>query len=245
MTSTVPSAPTDATGWSGYFDAYAPNYDSAAFSGAGLEAISARDLRSVRVALSGIAPGRVLDAGAGTGRVTGELLATGWSVVALDASNEMLNQLRRAHPEVETVEAALGNPLAFESDTFDAAVAMRVLKYVDDMGYALRELARVVRPGGSVVVEFANARSCARFGYGTAPIHLVSVREIERLVGAAGLVVDSFIVGPRLPQPVWERARTDRAARLATACDTAIAIALGGRRSRLAARTIIVSATRR
>jgi ubiquinone/menaquinone biosynthesis C-methylase UbiE len=245
MTSTVPSPPRNATGWSGYFDEYAPTYDADAFGGAGLAAISDRDLRGVELALAGTGKGRILDAGAGTGRITGALVASGWSVVALDASPEMLNRLREAHPEVEAVNAALGTTLPFDDDTFDAVVAMRVLKYVDDMDCALRELARVVRPGGRVAVEFANRRSCARFGYGDAPIHLVTLREADRRLRAAGLVPRSYIAGPRLPQPVWVRARTDSASRVASLLDRAVATALGGRRSRLGARSVIVSATRR
>jgi ubiquinone/menaquinone biosynthesis C-methylase UbiE len=244
MTSTVPG-PADATGWAAYFDAYAPTYDASAFGGAGLATLSDRDLRGVRDALAGVEPGRVLDAGAGTGRVTASLISSGWSVVALDASTEMLNQLRRAHPEVETVEARLGTRLPFADATFDAVVAMRVLKYVDDMDYALGELARVVRPGGRVVVEFANRRSCARFGYGTAPIHLVTLRELDRSIRAAGLTVLTHRAGPRLPQPVWARARTASASRFASTCDRAVAMILGGHRSNLGARSVLVSATRR
>jgi ubiquinone/menaquinone biosynthesis C-methylase UbiE len=245
MTTTEPTAPTEASGWSGYFDEYAPTYEAAAFGGAGLALISERELRAVRDALACAEPGRVLDAGAGTGRITETLLSTGWSVVALDASAEMLNELRQAHPEVETIEARLGTRLPFDDATFDAVVAMRVLKYVDDIEYALRELARVVRPGGHVVVEFANRRSCARLGYGDAPIHLVTMREADAGVRAAGLDVQTLRAGPRLPQPVWAEARTPLSARLASACDRAVAIALGGHRSSFAARCVFVSATRR
>ncbi len=245
MTSIVPSQPADASGWAGYFDEFAPTYDATAFGGVVLETVSDREISAVRRGLCVVRTGRILDAGAGTGRITSALVRSGWSVCALDASEAMLTYLRRAHPEVETVVAALGERLPFDDATFDAVSAMRVLKYVDDTDAALRELARVVRPGGRVIVEFANRRSCARFGYGTAPIHLVTLREADAALRAAHLEPITHVAGPRLPQPVWTRARTTRAARLASACDDALATLAGGRRSRLGARSVIVSATRR
>jgi len=77
-------------------------------------------------------------------------------VVGVDQSTEMLSVARQHLPaEVELVEASAEN-LPFEDDSFDGLTVTYLLRYVDDPGATLRELARVVRPGRSIAsLEFA------------------------------------------------------------------------------------------
>jgi demethylmenaquinone methyltransferase/2-methoxy-6-polyprenyl-1,4-benzoquinol methylase len=99
----------------------------------------------------------VLDVATGTGAVARELLAQkGCTVVGLDQSPEMLAEARRRLPaEVKLIEAR-AEQLPFPDAAFDAVTFTYLLRYVDDPGAALRELARVVRPGGTVAgLEFA------------------------------------------------------------------------------------------
>jgi demethylmenaquinone methyltransferase/2-methoxy-6-polyprenyl-1,4-benzoquinol methylase len=105
-----------------------------------------------------LAPGeRVLDLAAGTGVSTVELARGGVDAVACDFSLGMLragraNKRRRGVPFV----AGDATCLPFRSDAFDAAVISFGLRNVSDVPGALRELARVVRPGGRLVVcEFS------------------------------------------------------------------------------------------
>lgn len=98
---------------------------------------------------------RVLDAGAGDGRLAVELVAAGARVVALDASVAMLREAsRRRVPEGGALLPVGGRleALPFPDATFDLVVAMTVLCFVEDPSAALRELARVVLPGGRVVL---------------------------------------------------------------------------------------------
>jgi demethylmenaquinone methyltransferase / 2-methoxy-6-polyprenyl-1,4-benzoquinol methylase len=103
----------------------------------------------------------VLDVACGTGAVAIELARTyGCSVVGVDQSAEMLAaaraQIARADLEglVELREAR-AESLPFEDAVFDALTFTYLLRYVDDPGATLRELARVVRPGGRVaMLEF-------------------------------------------------------------------------------------------
>jgi trans-aconitate methyltransferase len=88
----------------------------------------------------------VLDAGAGTGAVTRALLARGARVLAVDGSLPMLRRVPMARAVAADVCAL---PLA--SGCVDAAVAGFVLSHVADPVAALRELARVVQPGGTVL----------------------------------------------------------------------------------------------
>jgi demethylmenaquinone methyltransferase / 2-methoxy-6-polyprenyl-1,4-benzoquinol methylase len=97
---------------------------------------------------------RVLDVATGTGAVALELLKKDCSVVGVDQSDEMLAVARKRVPEVEFVRAR-AEALPFEDGSFDALTVTYLLRYVDDPGATIRELARVVGPGGVVAsLEF-------------------------------------------------------------------------------------------
>jgi demethylmenaquinone methyltransferase / 2-methoxy-6-polyprenyl-1,4-benzoquinol methylase len=105
-----------------------------------------------------LAPGdRVLDLAAGTGVSTVELARGGASAVACDFSLGML-QAGRAIRRRRIVPFVAGDAtrLPFRDAAFDAAVISFGLRNVSDVPKALREMARVVRPGGRLVVcEFS------------------------------------------------------------------------------------------
>lgn len=99
---------------------------------------------------------RVLDVATGTGAVARELVRQkGCAVVGLDQSREMLDVARRRlGGSVELVEAS-AERLPFADGEFDGLTFTYLLRYVDDADATLRELARVVRPGGTVAgLEF-------------------------------------------------------------------------------------------
>ena len=103
-----------------------------------------------------VQPGqRVLDAGAGPGRFTLELVRLGADVVAFDISPVQLEQLRSRLPQVETHLGDITDLSRFADDSFDATVCFGgPLSYVVDRGEdALAELVRVTRPGGHVLVS--------------------------------------------------------------------------------------------
>jgi demethylmenaquinone methyltransferase / 2-methoxy-6-polyprenyl-1,4-benzoquinol methylase len=102
----------------------------------------------------------VLDVATGTGAVAAELRRRrGCRVVGIDQSPEMLAVARtRLGTEVELHEGR-AEQLPFDDATFDALTFTYLLRYVDDPGATLRELARVVRPGGTIaMLEFAVPR---------------------------------------------------------------------------------------
>jgi demethylmenaquinone methyltransferase/2-methoxy-6-polyprenyl-1,4-benzoquinol methylase len=99
----------------------------------------------------------VLDVATGTGAVAHEVLTRkGCKVVGLDQSPEMLAEARRRLPENVTLVEGTAERLPFEEASFDALTFTYLLRYVSDPAATLRELARVVRPGGTIAgLEFA------------------------------------------------------------------------------------------
>ncbi len=112
----------------------------------------------------GVGPGDlVLDLGCGFGRHAFEAARRGASVVALDAGPEEVAQVRGTIAAmVEMGELAPDHPatavqgdaltLPFADGTFDRVIASEVLEHIPDDTAAMRELARVLRPGGAMAV---------------------------------------------------------------------------------------------
>jgi demethylmenaquinone methyltransferase / 2-methoxy-6-polyprenyl-1,4-benzoquinol methylase len=106
----------------------------------------------------------VLDVATGTGAVSRELLAQkGCTVVALDQSPEMLGEARRRLPAEVKVIQGRAEELPFPDAAFDGLTFTYLLRYVEDPAAVLAELARVVRPGGTIAgLEFAVPRGVWR-----------------------------------------------------------------------------------
>jgi ubiquinone/menaquinone biosynthesis C-methylase UbiE len=93
---------------------------------------------------------RVLDAGCGTGRLTAELARKGFMVTGVDISPAMLKKARdrtRLLRNVTLLHADV-EKLPFPDAAFDLVVAFTVLEFTTNPGAAVRELWRVVKPGG-------------------------------------------------------------------------------------------------
>ncbi len=106
---------------------------------------------------TGLRPGmRVLEVGCATGRTAAHIANTiGCDIVALDAHPQMLTWARRevdrrdVADRVEVVHAD-ARDLPFADDSFDRVICESLLVFVDDPALALREMVRVVKPGGLV-----------------------------------------------------------------------------------------------
>ena len=94
---------------------------------------------------------RILDAGAGTGLVGVELNRLGYTnIEAMDLSRGMLEEARSKGVYGDFHQMVMGEPLNFETDSYDAAICVGVLTLGHAPANSLDELARVVRPGGLV-----------------------------------------------------------------------------------------------
>lgn len=101
---------------------------------------------------AGVVPGqRVLDVGCGPGALTGELVARVGpaGVVAIDPSEPFVAACAARHPGV-AVHRATAEATGLDDAVVDVALAQLVLHFVGRPEAAARELARVVRPGGTV-----------------------------------------------------------------------------------------------
>jgi len=136
------------------FDAVARRYDTTN------DVLSAgQDRRWRREVVSALDPGvgwRVLDLAAGTGTSSDAFHAVGAQVVAADFSLGMLRQGRTARPHLPFV-AADALFLPFAAASFDAVSISFGLRNLQSARQGLAEMARVVRPGGTLVVcEFSH-----------------------------------------------------------------------------------------
>ena len=144
------------------FDRIAPVYDTMnRVMTAGLDRRWRRE--TVRETVS---PGdRVLDAACGTGDLAIEASRAGARVVGLDFSGAMLQRARRKAPQLEWVQGDL-LALPYEEGEFDAATVGFGIRNVADLEAGLRELRRVVRPGGRVgILEITRPRGALRVFY--------------------------------------------------------------------------------
>jgi ubiquinone/menaquinone biosynthesis C-methylase UbiE len=106
-------------------------------------------------------PARLLDVGCGTGVLAASLSSEGYEVIGIDPSEGMLEVMRKRFPAVESVQAS-GTEMPFEDGSFDIAVSVATMHHIADhqaVREALGEMARVVRPGGHVLIWDHNPRN--------------------------------------------------------------------------------------
>lgn len=95
----------------------------------------------------------VLEVGCGTGLVMHRVAERARSVSGIDISSGMLRQARRRGLEVVQADATA---LPFSNEAFDVVYSLKVLAHIRDIERALDEMARVTRPGGTLLLEFYN-----------------------------------------------------------------------------------------
>jgi SAM-dependent methyltransferase len=127
-------------GWGDAPDLYGPRHDYR-------ESLMMRRLRPALPA------GHVLNAGCGAGSFTLRLLDAGYEVTSVDASEAFVERVRQLVGARGTVELADLHALRFEAGAFDAIVCGEVLEHLDDDQTAVREFARVLKPGGVVLAS--------------------------------------------------------------------------------------------
>jgi ubiquinone/menaquinone biosynthesis C-methylase UbiE len=136
-----------------FFDSVGPEWDA-------LRQVFGDELLRARATTALVRPGlRVADIGTGTGILALELAGLGLNVIAIDRSEAMLDAARRKWDAVAgvnsgTIEFRAGNAhdLPLEAESLDAAFAHMVLHSIEEPERAIHEMARIVRPGGQVIL---------------------------------------------------------------------------------------------
>jgi SAM-dependent methyltransferase len=164
---------------------------------------------------------RILEVGCGAGLTAVELARTGFVVDAIDSTPEMIELTRSRAQDAnlgDRLRPALGDvhALEYEPGAFDAVLALGVIPWLHSPQTAVHEIARVLRPGGHVVLNADNAarltdlvdprytpalkplkealkrplkRARSRPPRPGAPVQQHSLREFERILSAGGLHV--------------------------------------------------------
>lgn len=146
---------------------------------------------------------RVLDAGCGTGGLIKDMCAAfpAAEVVGLDFSARAC-ELARLRTGAEIVEGSI-TELPFADASFDVVVSVDVVCQVEDGARALREFARVVRPGGAVLVNVPAFRWMWSYHDDTCETkHRFTRPELRSLCAEAGLRVEFASYANMLPLPL-------------------------------------------
>jgi 2-polyprenyl-3-methyl-5-hydroxy-6-metoxy-1,4-benzoquinol methylase len=171
----------------------------------------------------GVRPGeRVLDMGCGAGRHAFELYRRGADVVALDQNASDLADVQvmfdamaaegglRAEAAATTVEGdALALP--FDDGEFDRIIAAEILEHIPDDEQAMRELFRVIKPGGVAAITvprwFAEkvnwALSDAYHEVEGGHVRIYKEHELRERLARAGFVIDGHSFAHALHSPYW------------------------------------------
>lgn len=133
----------------------------------------------VMCSAAGVAAGqRVLDVACGTGALTvavADRVLPDGAAFGLDANPEILAVARRKHGAIRWYEGR-GESLPFDDATFDAVVSQFGLMFFDDRVASLREMWRVLRPGGRLAVAVCDA-------IGHSPGYAAFAALLDRLFG--------------------------------------------------------------
>ncbi|GAA2362498.1 class I SAM-dependent methyltransferase [Nonomuraea africana] len=168
-----------------------------------------------------VGPGmRVLDLGCGGGRHAFEVLRRGADVVAFDMDQSELDGVKSMFAAMEETGEAVGTgetvqgtalDMPFEDGTFDRVIAAEVLEHIHEDTTAMREILRVLKPGGLAAVTvpaFLPERISWALSeeYHTAPgghIRIYTLAELRAKLKATGFKVGPHHFAHGLHAPYW------------------------------------------
>ena len=145
---------------------------------------------------------RVLEVGPGEGWLSGLLIKRGHRVVAVDLTGAWSTELSGAPAPQKTMGRITALP--FADGTFDAVVAAEVVEHIPEMDVALKDLARVLRPGGHAVItvpyqEILNYVTCPDCGIqfeANGHVHTFDREGLAKNLRDAGLEPLKHFTGP-------------------------------------------------
>lgn len=145
----MPNQKEGATGSKAYFDDVADQWDTMRKS------FFSENVREAAFNTVNIQSGKLAaDIGAGTGFITEGLILKGLNVIAVDQSPEMLDEMRRKFGDHDNTDFRQGTAerLPVEDGTVDYAFANMYLHHVESPPEAIKEMARILKPGGKLAI---------------------------------------------------------------------------------------------
>ncbi len=147
-----------------FFDQDAESYLEAYKNGLGVRSVPFQERKQAVEEMFTRENLRVLDVGSGPGVFTEFLLKRKCQIWMLDISKEMIKQailFLGEHFPQEQIFCLVGSIeyLPFPDHFFDSCLCVGVIEYVENLERALKELARVIRPGGELILTAPNKRS--------------------------------------------------------------------------------------
>jgi ubiquinone/menaquinone biosynthesis C-methylase UbiE len=134
---------------------------------------------------------RVLDLGCGAGVLSERLVGAGYSVDAVDMSADMLAFTKQRLSKYDSDKYRLAradiSALPFPDQAFDVIACIGVFGYMDDVDAAIREIKRVLRPGGTLVLSIRNLDHVTVFdGFFWLKAPFLALRKLARRSSGAG-----------------------------------------------------------
>lgn len=170
--------------------------------------------RSAVLRLAPASGEEILEVGCGHGRTLREILARGAARVAgVDLSDVMVRlATRRLRREIELGRAVIEHGeaanMTFDSSRFDAALAVHVLYFWPQAERELREIRRVLRPGGRLLLGFRPKDAASVAAVPASVYTLRSVEDVaETLERAEFEVLETDLESRAAPPMAWIRAR--------------------------------------
>jgi len=145
-----------------------------------------------------LAPGKILDAGSGTGLYRPVLENLGYRVIGADLSAEMLMIQVRANPAAPVVQARI-EALPFQGSSFDYLLCTRVLSHIQPLTPVFREFARVTKP--EAVLQITDVHPEHRYSEMSIPVNAErvsiqtykhSISEMKKTLEASGFELLKF-----------------------------------------------------
>jgi ubiquinone/menaquinone biosynthesis C-methylase UbiE len=132
-----------------YFDKVANEWDTMR------KAFFSEIVREKAMAIAEVLPGKLAaDIGAGTGFVTEGLLQKGLRVIAVDQSEAMIHQMKNKFGDSPMIDYRIGEAgaIPIEDSSVDYVFANMFLHHVENPRLAIKEMVRILKPGGSLVI---------------------------------------------------------------------------------------------
>ena len=161
---------------------------------------------------------QILEVGCGTARFSCHLAMSGYKVVALDPSPDMLSIAKKKCEGLDNIQfvQAEGAALQFPENEFDLVFAIRVINSTESVPYAIqtiKEMIHVTKDGGLILIEFANSnRPFAKLN-NSVRLSFKDMRKIAKdlnceVIYESGVLVFSQTILNKLPSfllPFWKK----------------------------------------